>query len=178
MLINPNPNPCTKHRNEASVIPLFPLSSSCRCTPAGPCYLHSCLTSSDVFTWEMCNTTLWFSEEDNLCFRQGEAATARGVRFPSLLFTECGRFLLRSARLQWPPPPSPPRYRQCPQTNLLRGNRQIWYRLRALLLLSLSLSLSSLCSCLPSTVSDSICLGPYTSCFLSLTISPSVRGLM
>ena len=29
---------------------------------SGPCYLHSSLTSSDVFTWEMCNTTPWFTE--------------------------------------------------------------------------------------------------------------------
>lgn len=69
---------------------------------SGPCYLHSSLTSSDVFTWGVCNATPWFTEEDNLCFRRGEAATARGVGFPSLLFTERGRFLLRSAQLQSP----------------------------------------------------------------------------
>lgn len=53
---------------------------------SGPCYLHSHLTSSDVFTWEMCNTTPWFTERDNLCFRQGDAATARGVGFPSAIY--------------------------------------------------------------------------------------------
>lgn len=65
-------------------------------------YLHSRLTSRDVFTWEMCNTTPWFTGEDNPCFRQGEAVIARGVGFPFLLFTERGRVLLRSAWLQSP----------------------------------------------------------------------------
>lgn len=50
----------------------------------------------------MCKTTPWFTEEDNLCFRQGKAASARGVVFPSLLFTARGRFLLWSAWLLCP----------------------------------------------------------------------------
>lgn len=50
----------------------------------------------------MCKTTPWFTEEDNLCFRQGKAASAGGVAFPSLLFTARGRFLLWSAWLLCP----------------------------------------------------------------------------
>ena len=30
----------------------------------------------------MCNTTLWFTEEDNLCFRQGKAAMPEVFNFP------------------------------------------------------------------------------------------------
>ena len=147
----------------------------------GPCYLHSRLTSSDVFTWEMCNATPWFTEEDNLCFRQGEAATARGVGFPSLLFTEHGIFLPRSARLQ-----SPLLY--VLGQNLLAAKRPARVHTRAFSTsFSVSLfSLPGLCSCLRYTVSDSTCLYPCfhltppfpPSCSLSFAISPSVRGLM
>lgn len=147
----------------------------------GPCYLHSRLTSSDVFTWEMCNATLWFTEEDNLCFRQGEAATARGVGFPSLLFTERGRFLLRSARLQSPCYMSSDRI--CWQPN-----GQLAYTLGLSLPLSQfpsSLSLGFVPGSLTLYLIPPVYIPSFTlhllfppSCFLSFAISPSVRGLM
>lgn len=64
---------------------------------SGPCYLwHAHFTSSDVSTWDV-KQNLWFTDEDNLWFRQGEAVTATGFGFPSLLFSE--GVLLQSAWL-------------------------------------------------------------------------------
>lgn len=91
-----------------SFVFLLPLYSS------GPCYLHSSSTSSDVFTLEMCNTTPWFTDGDNLCFRQAEAATARGVGFPSAIYRagdfSCGQHSYRAPAL-------------CPQTDLLAAKQ-------------------------------------------------------
>lgn len=141
---------------------------------SGPCYLHSRLTSSDVFTWEKCNSTPRFTEEDNLCFRQGEAATARGVGFPSLLFTERGRFLLRSAWLQSPSYMFTD-WSAGSQTGSSRTHSGCLYFFLSFPLLSLPHS--GLCSCLPYTVSDSICLYPcfhLTPPFSYLALSPSL----
>lgn len=76
-----------------SSVPLLLLYSS------GPCYLHSCLTSADVFTWDGCNATPWFTDGDNLCFKQGEAATDRGVGFHSAAVDRGGSAWLQSSQL-------------------------------------------------------------------------------
>lgn len=112
---------------------------------SGPCYLHSRLTSSDVFTWELCNPTLWFTDEDNLCFRHGEAATARGVGFPSAIY--------RGWEIS--PAVSTATEHQLHVHRLIcwQPNSQLSYALWLSLL-----SLSGLCSCLPYTVSNSFCL--------------------
>lgn len=147
---------------------------------SGPCYLHSCLTSSDVFTWEMCNTTPWFTEEDNLCFRQGDAVTGKGVGFPSSAIYRA-----------WDISPAVSMAAE-PKLYVHRlicwqPNSQLSYTLRISLLLSQfssPLSHSGLCSCLPYTVSDSICLYPCfhltppfsSSCSLSHSLSLPLSG--
>lgn len=129
----------------------------------------------------MCNTTPWFTGEDNPCFRQGEAVTARGVGFPFLLFTERGRVLLRSAWLQRPSYMSTDWSAGSQTASSCTHSGFLYFFLGFLFAFSLSLSLGFV----PYTVSDCIRLYP---CFhltpplfpiqLSLTISPSVRGLM
>lgn len=136
----------------------------------------------------MCKTTPWFTEEDNLCFRQGKAASARGVVFPSLLFTARGRFLLWSAWLLCPSYTSA-HWSVGRQTASSCAHSQAFSTSFSAFPV-LSLSHSGLCSCFPYTVSDSTCLYPclhLTPRFffffspklaLSLAISPFVRGLM
>lgn len=135
----------------------------------------------------MCKTTPWFTEEDNLCFRQGKAASARGVVFPSLLFTARGRFLLWSAWLLCPSYTSA-HWSVGRQTASSCAHSQAFSTSFSAFPV-LSLSHSGLCSCFPYTVSDSTCLYPclhltprfffFSPKFaLSLAISPFVRGLM
>lgn len=135
----------------------------------------------------MCKTTPWFTEEDNLCFRQGKAASARGVVFPSLLFTARGRFLLWSAWLLCPSYTSA-HWSVGRQTASSCAHSQAFSTSFSAFPV-LSLSHSGLCSCFPYTVSDSTCLYPclhLTPRFfffspklaLSLAISPFVRGLI
>lgn len=134
----------------------------------------------------MCKTTPWFTEEDNLRFRQGKAASARGVVFPSLLFTARGRFLLWSAWLLCPSYTSA-HWSVGRQTASSCAHSQAFSASFSAFPV-LSLSHSGLCSCFPYTVSDSTCLYPclhLTPRFLfspklalSLAISPFVRGLM
>lgn len=82
---------------------------------SGPCYLHSRLTSSGDFTCEMCNTTPRFTDEDNLCFRQGEGFC-------------CGQYGDRAPAI-------------CPQTDLLAAKQPALIRTLAFSAFS-SLSLS------------------------------------
>lgn len=106
----------------------------------------------------MCKTTPWFTEEDNLCFRQGKAASARGVVFPSLLFTARGRFLLWSAWLLCPSYTSA-HWSVGRQTASSCAHSQAFSTSFSAFPV-LSLSHSGLCSCFPYTVSDSTCLYP------------------
>lgn len=133
----------------------------------------------------MCKTTPWFTEEDNLCFRQGKAASAGGVAFPSLLFTARGRFLLWSAWLLCPSYTSA-HWSVGRQTASSCAHSQAFstsFSAFPVLSLSLRALFSPSLHCIWFHLSLSLPT-PYTSFFfspklaLSLAISPFVRGLM
>lgn len=117
----------------------------------------------------MCNTTLWFTEEDNPVLGWEKLSLA-GVGFPSSLFTEWGELWSAWCRAI------------CPDTDVMAAKKSAIVNTRTL---STSFSFFShfvLCPCRSYTVSGSICLcaGFHLTPRLCnpLAISPSVRGLM
>lgn len=135
----------------------------------------------------MCKTTPWFTEEDNLCFRQGKAASARGVVFPSLLFTARGRFLLWSAWLLCPSYTSA-HWSVGRQTASSCAHSQAFSTsFSAFPVLSLSLTPGFVLAFLTLYLIPPVSIPAYTlhlvfffspKLALSLAISPFVRGLM